>query len=123
MEKQYIRKFEDWTTTWKTRLSVYRDGKPISKVIHGGSWLSCITMALQAFRHQIPREEEQEWVDADGVPAWIVVPTEVNYSWGYKAFCRLREACDKEQEKLIAEMEKKRRLRSKATRPRLKPRV
>jgi hypothetical protein len=94
---------------WKCRIQIDSEGRTNSKVIAGADWLQAVLLAVEYFRQHIPINEEQDWLNTDGVPSWILLPKVVPYSWGYPLYHSLAEHVRSEEISFILKIDARRK--------------
>lgn len=93
---------------WGSRVKVVIGGVTHVKTSWSVSWLSSFWLALDYVRMFIPPEEERQWVDADGVEVWCLLPRKVPFSWGYELYEKISRFSDDAERELVSRIERRR---------------
>lgn len=65
-------------------------------------------MTSEYIRHRIVAGHENDWVDENDVPIWVLIPRTIPISWGYDFYKHIVDLVDGETEKFTDEINERR---------------
>lgn len=93
---------------WGCLVTVTMEGIRQERMIYSVSWLSSFLLALKYIRSFIPKDEECEWIDDDGVESWCVLPRFVPFSWGYDLYHQISSMNEEAERKFEDDVQRRR---------------
>jgi hypothetical protein len=106
------RHFSDLTGRWgsdlRSRVVSTLDGRTEEDLIGGGSVLEIFWLATDFIRQKLPAGTESDWVNEDGVPAWVLLPKAIPISWGHEFYKRVDDLVNIEIASFTKEIEMRR---------------
>lgn len=94
----------DWGSVVTIRLNDVQH----CKTIYGANWLGSFLLALSFVQAFIPRGEESEWIDDEGVESWCVLPRIIPFGWGYELYSQIARMSDNAEQEFIEGIEARR---------------
>ena len=101
----------DDTSTVRRFIVAYKvdfEGKVSEGEAYGGTWLWALQNAVRSGTYMV--EDETEWEDAYGLPAWVVLQRAVPITWGYEFYKSVVESIKRKETVLFRRLEKRRKI-------------
>ena len=79
---------------WGARVTVDVDGTVNVRTVWSMNWICALTLALDYVSQFIPKGEERDWVDDEGLESWCIFPKAVPIAWGHDLYQKISDMVD-----------------------------